>query len=139
MLDTESTDLLLDLGFDETELETIGDHIGNDDTDFEVGNYRFIHQDEIDEIQQQELSSNLYMLGCFNADFIADNTNLTYNIVKALQKAELYEAIGEAIMDGNYLEAMQSEYARLDGYGHHFAHYDHDTHEYGEYYVFRTN
>ena len=40
--------------------------------DFEVDNYRFIREDEIDAIMRDELASDAYMLGCFNAWFLAD-------------------------------------------------------------------
>ena len=111
-------------------------------SDFEVDNYRFISESEIDEIQCNELSSDSYTLGCFKADFIANNTNLSYEIVKALQEADKYDAIGNYIIANEYVSAIQSEYARLDGYGSHFASYDGDTGEellHLGYYYFRVN
>lgn len=127
-----------DLSIDARELFN---NINDEEIDFEVDNYRFIAADEIDEIQQNELGSDLYMLGCFTAEFIADNTSLSYNVVKALQKAEAFEELGELMVD--HIEDLQSEYARLDGYGHHFAHYDHNENEIElngiNYYYFRVN
>ena len=109
--------------------------------DFEIDNYRFIKVSEIDLIQQDELKSDLYILGCFNADFIADNTNLSLKVVQALQKAEAFEELGELIVDD--IETLQSEYSRLDGYGHHFGRYDGNEHETVlnnvEYYYFKIN
>ena len=109
--------------------------------DFEVNGYRFIRATKIDEIQTEELKSDLYILGCFNASFISDNTNLPLKVVQALQKAECYEELGELMLD--YIDNIQREYARLDGYGHHFAHYDHvtieDTFNGTDYYIFRVN
>lgn len=120
----------------------IVENICNEEEDFEVERYRFIHEDAIDKIQQEELESDPYILGCFNADFIAHNTDLSYDIVKALQEADKFEALGQHIIDNDYVADMQSEYARLDGYGHHFAHYDGETLEdlleFG-YYVFKVN
>ena len=119
------------------------DNIADLQDDFEVDNYRFIKESEIDNIQLEELESDPYILGCFNGWFIADNTNLSYDIVRALQSAEKYSEIGEHIIDNNYTSAMQEEYSRLDGYGHHFARYDGHTmedllSEFG-YYVFKVN
>ena len=117
-------------------------NIISEEEDFNVDDYRFIHQDDIDKIQVDELQSDPYMLGCFNDWFIADISNLSIDIIKALQEAEKYEAIGEYIIDNNLTEELQSEYSRLDGYGHHFAAYDGNTMEdlYNlGYYVFRTN
>ena len=109
--------------------------------DFEVNDYRFIRASEIDKIQIEELSSDLYILGCFTDWFITENTNLPLKVVQALQKAEAYEELGELMIDS--IEDIQAEYARLDGYGHHFAHYDHVTIEETfngiEYYIFRVN
>jgi GTPase SAR1 family protein len=111
------------------------------ETDFEIENYRFISFDTIDEVQQDELKSDLYILGCFNAWFIADNTNLSIKVVEALQKAEAFEELGELMVDN--IEEIQSEYASADGYGHHFNHYDGNEWEINidgvDYYYFRTN
>lgn len=101
------------------------ENIVNEETDFSVDDFRFIDQSEIDEIQQSELKSDLYMLGCFNDWFIADNTNLSLKVVQALQKAESFEELGELMADN--IEQIQSEYARADGYGHHFSSYDGET------------
>ena len=109
--------------------------------DFEIYNYRFIKVSEIDAIQQDELKSDLYVLGCFPDWFIADNTDLSLKVVQALQKAEAFEELGELIVDD--IETIQSEYVRMDGYGHHFGRYDGNEHETVlndvEYYYFKIN
>lgn len=122
------------------------ENIANGADDFEVDNYRFISETEIDEIQVKELESDPYILGCFNADFIADNTDLSYDIVAALQEAEKYDAIGQHIIDNGYTDTIQEKYSRQDGYGHHFSFYDGETlddlitlNEEYSYYVFRLN
>jgi hypothetical protein len=111
------------------------------ETDFEIDNYRFISANEIDEVQQNELKSDLYMLGCFNADFLSEHTDLSYKAIVALQKAEAYEELGEIVVDN--IEAIQEGYASADGYGHHFNHYDGNEWEINidgtNYYYFRTN
>ena len=116
-------------------------NILSDDNDFEVNNYRFIYEDDIDSIQCDELKSDTYILGCFNADFLSDIINIPYKAICALQKADCYSELGEICED--YIEEIQSEYSRLDGYGHHFAHYDGETNEdilsISGYYVFRVN
>ena len=126
----------LDIDFRE-----LTEQITDENDDFEIDNYRFIKVSEIDLIQQDELKSDLYILGCFNADFIADNTNLSLKVVQALQKAEAFEELGELIVDD--IETLQSEYSRLDGYGHHFGRYDGNEHETVlnnvEYYYFKIN
>lgn len=95
-----------------------------DETDFEVDNVRFIIDDEIDATLASELENDHYVLGCFNADFIAGIMGWPVALVEAAQKGEAYEALGEAIAgSGNMLE-LAKEYASADGYGHHFNHYD---------------
>lgn len=106
--------------------------------DFEVDNYRFIRAECIDDIQKEELSDDEYILGFFRSYFIADTCDIDIEVVEALQKAEAYEALGRLMLK-NGIDELQEEYARQDGYGHHFAHYDHETHEIGEYYAFRVN
>ena len=114
----------------------------DDDRDFEVENYRFIHFDDIDKIQQEELRNEPYILGCFNAYFLADNTSLSLKVIEVLQKNEAYEELGELVQED--VENIQREYACIDGYGHHFAHYDGEELELLDvngcnYYVFRFN
>lgn len=92
--------------------------------DFEVDGVRFISDGEIDQIQQDELSSDEYILGCFNAWFIADVLNIDQDVIEAMQKAEAFEAIGKLIISMKKLPELQSAYASADGYGHHFNHYD---------------
>lgn len=117
------------------------ENVNESENDFTIEDYRFIKSDEIDEIQQDELKSDLYILGCFQDWFIADNTDLSLKVVQALQKAEAFEELGELIAED--IETIQSEYSRLDGYGHHFAHYDHHEHETVlngvNYYYFKIN
>ena len=127
-----------ELGIDFKELVN---NLTDESTDFEVENYRFISSDEIDKIQQEELKSDLYILGCFNAWFIADNTNIPLKAVEALQKAEAFGELGEMMLD--YIDDIQSEYVSADGYGHHFGRYDGNEYETVlngvNYYYFRTN
>ena len=126
----------LDIDFRE-----LTEQIINEVDDFEMEDYRFIKVSEIDTIQQDELKSDLYSLGCFNASFIADNTDLSLKVVQALQKAEAFEELGELIVDD--IETIQSEYVRMDGYGQHFGRYDGNEHETVlnnvEYYYFKIN
>ncbi len=103
---------------------------------------RIIHRDEIDEAMKEELESDPYTLGCFNASFLADieTLNLDREFIEKLQESEAFEAIGELIIrTPGALEEIVEDYARLDGYGHHFSHYDGDEHEVGNYYAFRIN
>ena len=126
----------LDIDFRE-----LTEQITDENDDFEIDNYRFIKVSEIDLIQQNELKDDLYSLGCFNADFIEDNTNLSLKVIQALQKAEAFEELGELMLDD--IETLQSEYSRLDGYGHHFGRYDGNEYEITlnnvEYYYFKIN
>ena len=125
--------------FDMDNMREVIESMANDEDDFEVDNYRFIDSVAIDSIQVEEMESDAYILGCFNPGFIADNSNLSYEIVKALQDGEQFEALGQHLIDNDCIEDMQQEYSNLDGYGHHFAYYDGETLEINDYYVFRTN
>jgi len=107
--------------------------------DFEIEDYRFIKMDEIDTIQQEELISDEYILGCFNAWFLADIIGIDTDVIEAMQKAEAFEAIGKLVISLNKVEELQEAYCSADGYGHHFAHYDHEQHKVGNYYVFKIN
>ena len=105
-----------------------------DDIDFELAGARIIHKDFIDKIQQDELLSDLYCLGCFNACFLADYLPLDIDDIEQLQKAEAYTAIGK--IASKYIKEIQEGYAAADGYGHHFNGYDFSEIETDHYYVF---
>ena len=98
--------------------------IDNGETDFEVGGVRFINSNSIDSIQQDELAGDEYVLGCFNAWFLADVLGIDQGVIESMQKAEAYTAIGKLIISGGKLEDLQQAYASVDGYGHHFNRYD---------------
>lgn len=116
------------------------ENIANDEIDFEVENYRFINQDDIDEIQEEELKSDPYIVGCFNAWFLADILQTSTEAIEKIQEADGYEGLGEMIVNNSdYLTELQENYASSDGYGHHFNHYDGNMEEVNEYFVFRTN
>jgi hypothetical protein len=105
-----------------------------DDIDFELAGARIIHKDFIDKIQQEELLSDLYCLGCFNANFLVDYLPLDADEIEHLQKAEAYTAIGK--IAAKYIAEIQEGYAAADGYGHHFNHYDFSEIETAHYYIF---
>ncbi len=113
--------------------------VADNESDFEVDNYRFISEDDIDQIQQDELESDEYILGCFNAWFLADVLGIDCDVIEAMQKAEAYEAVGKLVISMGKLAELQSAYASADGYGHHFNHWDGSEDEIGNYHVFRTN
>jgi len=137
----ELINFLKGLDFEKDHLKEVLEAIENEEIDFEVNDYRFINSNNIDEIQQEELLSDTYILGCFNADFLADIINVPYKAIMALQKADCYSELGEICE--SFIEEIQEEYVRFDGYGHHFAHYDHNEHELsinGQlFHVFRVN
>jgi len=99
------------------------------ETDFYIDNVRFIADSVIDETLEDELKSDLYVLGCFNASFLCDYCGLSINAIEALQKAEAFEALGEIILEAGQTLELAQDYARLDGYGHHFNGYDFDEQE----------
>lgn len=93
-------------------------------SDIDLDEYRVIHEDSIHDILVEELESDSYILGCFNASFIASCSNLDIEIIEALQQAEKYDVLGKHLIDNNHVDEIASGYASADGYGHHFAHYD---------------
>jgi hypothetical protein len=108
--------------------------------DFYVDGVQFIRSDAIDQIQCDELESDEYMLGCFNAWFIADVLDIDQDVIEAMQKVEAFEAIGKLIISMDKLGALQQAYVSADGYGHHFNCYDGEEEtisiDGNEYYVF---
>ena len=110
--------------------------IDQESGDFMTSNWRFIHQDDIDEVMRDELSSDTWLLGCFTAWFISDITGLDYDAVERAQKSESFELLGELMLQ--HIDKVQSEYVSADGYGHYFNSWDGCEHEFGNYYAFRN-
>lgn len=107
--------------------------------DFEIGEFRFIHESIIDNIMDEELSSDEYVLGCFNASFLTYYMDLEEHDITHIQE-KCPEALGKLIIATGQLENVRSGYVSADGYGHHFAHYDHEEHDLPNgYYGFRVN
>ena len=123
----------LDLDTDQIQ-ELVEKIEAEDDTDFELAGARIIHKDFINKIQQEELLSDLYCLGCFNACFLADYLPLDAEDIEQLQKADAFTAIGK--IASKYIEEIQEGYAAADGYGHHFNGYDFSEIETDHYYIF---
>ena len=115
--------LAQDLDIDKSELFT---EIDSQNENFEVDNYKFITHDEaVEEVSNMYQCDN-YLLGCFNAGFISDVTNIDWRVIEALQKAEAFSELGMLILDylDNDLTELSEEYIRLDGYGHALNSYD---------------
>lgn len=118
----------------------IAEEMSGDADDIRDGSasYRFIREDAIDEIQQEELSADEYVLGCFRAYFLAYVLDIDEDVIEAMQQVEAFEAVGKLIISMDKLAEVQQEYASADGYGHHFSSYDGSEDTFGDYYVFRT-
>lgn len=117
----------------------IARYLEEDIRDFEVDDFRFIHQDDIDQIQQEELSSDEYVLGCFKSWFLADVLDIDLEVIESMQEAEAFEAIGKLVISMDKLGQLQEGYTYADGYGHHFSRYDGSEWEACGYYIFRLN
>jgi len=111
--------------FSEPCFREIVEAVNNEETDFEVDNVRFIASSVIDATLADEFASaDAYVLGCFNASFIAGATGWPVELIEAAQAGEQFEAIGQGLIDGDFVGELASEYASADEYGHHFNGYD---------------
>jgi hypothetical protein len=108
--------------------------------DFEVDGYRFIASNAIDDILCEELEGDEYILGCFNAWFLADVLDIDQEAIEAMQQAEAFEALGKLIISLGKVRELAKAYSSADTYGHHFAHYDGAERELSsaDYYVFKV-
>jgi len=114
-----------------------------DESDCETDSWRLIRTDSIDAIMQEELGSDLYILGCFNSWFLASVLDIDEDVIVSMQDAEAFEAIGKLIISLGKLKDLQEGCAIADGYGAHFSPYDGDEWEIdtpnGTYHAFRIN
>ena len=69
--------------------EAIENIVGGEN-DFEVNNVRFINGGDIDQIQQEELSNDLYTLGCFNANFLASILGSDQDVIEARREVDAF-------------------------------------------------
>ena len=114
------------------------DNLADENVDFEVDGFRFIADNVIDSVQQDELESDDYVLGCFASWLIADILDIDSETVEEIQKTAP-QALGKLLIAQDKVAEIQYEYVRHDGYGHHFAHYDGEHHEMFGYNAFRVN
>lgn len=128
-----------DCGID---FEEMLENIIEEENDFTIGDYRFIHKTAIDRIMDEELESDEYLLGSFMPGFLADILNMSQELIEIIQKAEAFEALGRYIISQDLVSEIREAYVDIDGYGHHFASYDSETMEdilkETGYYVFRN-
>ena len=124
-------DLLADINFS----------ICNDFTvDYDGREYRIIENDCIESIMKDELSSDTYLLGCFNAWFLSDIMNIPSEAIEKIQSADGYDALGIIISNNDeMMDKLVSSYISADGAGHHFSLYDGSENDCGEYTVFCIN
>jgi len=101
--------------FDSDELQELCDNLGCDDfcVNLDGAEYRFIREDTIKDIYAESIQEMFE--SCYDLDNIPDV--LRWHID----------------WDGVVRDCM------VDGYGHHFSHYDGSEYNAGEYYIFRTN
>ena len=121
------------------EIREFAKEIKAENEDFEIGNYRFIHSNKINEIMTEELEDDNYILGCFNSCFLADHCSLPEEIIEIIQKAEAYGDLGQWLIDEGLVEDIAKDYADAEGCGDHFALYDGYTHDIADYYGFKIN
>lgn len=111
--------------------------------DFEIGDYRVISEDIIDEVVQEDLSMDSYMLGLFSPDFISNETGIPLKVAQVLQEQHEHEALGDLIVKMSKEKELIESYINLDGYGLHFASYDGEEQSISfngiSWYVFRIN
>lgn len=110
--------------FSDPDWREVVENIEAQEDDFEVDGVRFIADSAIDAILQDELEGDEYILGCFNAWFIADVLEIDCDVIEAMQKAEAFEAVGKLIISMGKLPELQAAYSAADGYGHHFNRYN---------------
>lgn len=122
-------------------LENVNFAICNDFTvDYDGREYRIIDNDCIESIMKDELSSDTYILGCFNAWFLSDIMNIPSEAIEKIQNADCYDALGIIISNNDeMMTELVSKYISADSAGHHFSSYDGSENDCGEYTVFCIN
>lgn len=97
--------------------------------DFVMNKYRFIHKDDIDNVVIESYLGDEYVLGSFYPSFISEASDLSEELVKAIQDAGRNELIGQHLIDNGYAEDMIIGASAQDGYGAMLDSYDGNTNE----------
>lgn len=92
-------------------------------SDFTYEDYRYISSEAIFDILVVELADP-EIIGYFNSSFLAELLDIPEEIVESTCQADKGELIGSIIIQEGLVGKLAEEYIRIDGYGHHFAHYD---------------
>jgi hypothetical protein len=119
-------------------IETVESEFGYDfEVSFDGRDYRIIENSEIESVMKDELSNDEYILGCFNAWFLADVMSIPAEAIEKIQAADCHEALGMIIAaNDEMLSELVKKYISADGAGHHFSRYDGSEEDTGEYTVF---
>ena len=122
-------------------LENVNFAICNDfNVEYLGREYRIIENDCIESIMKDELSSDTYLLGCFNAWFLSDITGIPSEAIEKIQSADCYDALGIIISNNDeMMDSLVKKYISTDSAGHHFGSYDGSENDCGEYTVFCIN
>lgn len=122
-------------------LEDVNFAICNDFTvDYDGREYRIIENDCIESIMKDELSSDTYMLGCFNAWFLSDIMDIPSEAIEKIQNADCCDALGIIISNNDeMMDYLVKKYISCDSAGHYFSTYDLSEDDCGEYTVFCIN
>lgn len=108
--------------------------------DFDGREYRIIANDDIESVMADELSGDEYVLGCFSADFLSGLIGIPSDVIRKIQNADCFEALGMIITANDaMLSELVRNYISADGAGHHFSSYDGSETDAGEFTVFCVN
>lgn len=114
----------------------IAENMISDDEDFTVGRYRFINTDSIDEIYADELENDPETSGACAAWCIAEATEWPEAVIEAAQNGGGEAAIIES-MTRDQLITLAESLSGYESYGPHFARYDGEEMQFGNWYAFR--
>ena len=113
----------------------------NGEDDFWIDELRVISGHEILNVLVEELESDAYVPGCFNADFLNHFLEIGSDAIRQMQEKGLHEALGIILIKGGHVDGscygkslgihhgLAAQYAGADGYGHHFNSYDFSEYE----------
>ena len=100
--------------------------------------HRFIHNDYIAGIMQEELANQGDEVGYYcSAELISSITGMSYNLAKFVHAADNYALLGQEVLNTeNGIQQLQEALTEYDGYGQFFNHCNGNEIEYKNYLVF---
>lgn len=105
----------------EIDWKEVAEKIINEKDFFEVDNYKFISENEIDKLMIKELDADPWEIGYIDRKILSDSTTLSIEIIDFLKESSKENLIGNHIIENSEVKLLQKNYVKNCGYNAYFS------------------